>query len=124
MNKPSWRSLVSPRSFPQHAYELVTAYGETDPTLRLLPFTVDGLIRAASVVVRDARQHRSLRETRQAHSALAPTSPGPPPVPSLPPLERTVSTLQCDGHRQRAIACQLNIGRRKVELIIDHGVAA
>jgi hypothetical protein len=38
----------------QHAYELVTTHGETGFTARLLPFTVDGLIWAASMVVLDA----------------------------------------------------------------------
>jgi hypothetical protein len=38
----------------QHAYELVTSHGETGMTARLLPFTVDGLIWAASMVVLDA----------------------------------------------------------------------
>ena len=38
----------------QHAYELVTTHGETGLTARLLPFTVDGLIWAASMVVLDA----------------------------------------------------------------------
>lgn len=38
----------------QHAYELVTSHGETGLTARLLPFTVDGLIWAASMVVLDA----------------------------------------------------------------------
>ena len=38
----------------QHAYELVSSHGETGATARLLPFTVDGLIWAASVVVLDA----------------------------------------------------------------------
>jgi Protein of unknown function (DUF2637) len=44
----------------QHAYELVTSHGETGLTTRLLPFTVDGLIWAASMVVLDAsrRDHR------------------------------------------------------------------
>jgi hypothetical protein len=42
----------------QHAYELVTSHGETGITAHLLPFTVDGLIWAASMVVLDAsRQH-------------------------------------------------------------------
>jgi hypothetical protein len=42
----------------QHAYELVTSHGETGLTARLLPFTVDGLIWAASMVVLDAsRRH-------------------------------------------------------------------
>jgi hypothetical protein len=38
----------------QHAYELVTSHGEGGGTARLLPFTVDGLIWAASMVVLDA----------------------------------------------------------------------
>jgi hypothetical protein len=44
----------------QHAYELVTSHGETGITAHLLPFTVDGLIWAASMVVLDAsrRHHR------------------------------------------------------------------
>ena len=35
----------------QHAYELVRSHGESGVTARLLPFTVDGLIWAASMVV-------------------------------------------------------------------------
>ena len=38
----------------QHAYELVTSHGETGLTAHLLPFTVDGEIWAASMVVLDA----------------------------------------------------------------------
>jgi hypothetical protein len=38
----------------QHAYELVASRGETGVTAHLLPFTVDGLIWAASMVVLDA----------------------------------------------------------------------
>jgi hypothetical protein len=38
----------------QHAYELVRSHGESGPTARLVPFTVDGLIWAASMVVLDA----------------------------------------------------------------------
>lgn len=38
----------------QHAYELVTTHGETGLTAHLLPFTVDGLIWAASMVVLEA----------------------------------------------------------------------
>ena len=38
----------------QHAYELVRSHGEFGLTARLLPFTVDGLIWAASMVVLDA----------------------------------------------------------------------
>ena len=38
----------------QHAYELVRTHGESGMTARLLPFTVDGLIWAASMVVLDS----------------------------------------------------------------------
>ena len=38
----------------QHAYELVRSHGELGVTARLVPFTVDGLIWAASMVVLDA----------------------------------------------------------------------
>jgi Protein of unknown function (DUF2637) len=41
----------------QHAYELVRSHGESGPTARLLPFTVDGLIWAASMVILDATRH-------------------------------------------------------------------
>jgi Protein of unknown function (DUF2637) len=43
----------------RHAYELVTTYGETGLTARLLPLTVDGLILAASMLILDAsRRHQ------------------------------------------------------------------
>ena len=37
----------------QHAYELVRSHGESGMTARLSPFTVDGLIWAASMVILD-----------------------------------------------------------------------
>jgi hypothetical protein len=43
----------------RHAYELVSTHGETGVTARLVPFTVDGLILAASMLILDAnRCHR------------------------------------------------------------------
>ena len=43
----------------RHAYELATTHGETGLTARLLPFTVDGLILAASMLILDAsRRHQ------------------------------------------------------------------
>lgn len=43
----------------RHAYELVSTHGETGLTARLMPFTVDGLILAASMLILDAnRRHR------------------------------------------------------------------
>jgi hypothetical protein len=49
----------------QHAYELVRMHGESGLTARLLPFTVDGLIWAASMVVLDASR-RNQRVPRLA----------------------------------------------------------
>jgi hypothetical protein len=43
----------------RHAYELVSTHGEVGVTARLVPFTVDGLILAASMLILDAnRRHR------------------------------------------------------------------
>jgi hypothetical protein len=42
----------------RHAYELVRLHGETGPTARLVPFTVDGLIWAASMVILDANRRK------------------------------------------------------------------
>jgi hypothetical protein len=41
----------------RHAYELVSTHGETGLTARLVPFTVDGLILAASMLILDANRH-------------------------------------------------------------------
>jgi hypothetical protein len=49
----------------QHAYELIRTHGESGLTARLLPFTVDGLIWAASMVVLDASR-RNQRVPRLA----------------------------------------------------------
>jgi hypothetical protein len=40
----------------RHAYELVRSHGESGATARLVPFTVDGLIWAASMVILDANR--------------------------------------------------------------------
>jgi hypothetical protein len=53
----------------QHAYELVSSQGESGMTARLLPFTVDGLIWAASMVVLDASR-RNQRVPRLAQWSL------------------------------------------------------
>jgi hypothetical protein len=43
----------------RHGYELVSTHGEMGVTARLLPFTVDGLILAASMLILDAnRRHQ------------------------------------------------------------------
>ena len=41
----------------RHAHELVTTHGETGLTATLVPFTVDGLILAASMLILDASRH-------------------------------------------------------------------
>jgi uncharacterized protein DUF2637 len=38
----------------RHAYELMSTHGETGITARLVPFAVDGLILAASMLILDA----------------------------------------------------------------------
>jgi Protein of unknown function (DUF2637) len=40
----------------RHAYELVRSHGESGVTARLVPFTVDGLIWAASMLILDANR--------------------------------------------------------------------
>jgi hypothetical protein len=40
----------------RHAYELVSTHGEAGMTARLVPFTVDGLILAASMLILDANR--------------------------------------------------------------------
>ncbi|MEU4821839.1 DUF2637 domain-containing protein [Actinomadura sp. NPDC023710] len=42
----------------RHAYELVHSHGESGRTARLVPFTVDGLIWAASMVILDASRRK------------------------------------------------------------------
>ncbi len=53
----------------RHAYELVSTHGETGLTARLVPFTVDGLILAASMLILDANR-RNLSVHRLAHWCL------------------------------------------------------
>jgi hypothetical protein len=53
----------------QHAYELVRSHGESGATARLLPFTVDGFIWAASMVILDASR-RNRRVPRLAAWSL------------------------------------------------------
>ncbi|MDL4818932.1 DUF2637 domain-containing protein [Actinomadura opuntiae] len=42
----------------RHAYELVRSHGEAGATARLVPFTVDGLIWAASMVLLEASRRK------------------------------------------------------------------
>ena len=53
----------------QHACQLVSSLGESGTTARLLPFTVDGLIWAASMVILDASR-RNQRVPRLAGWSL------------------------------------------------------
>jgi Protein of unknown function (DUF2637) len=57
----------------QHAFERVRSHGESGVTARLVPFTVDGLIWAASRVVLDASR-RGQPVPRLARGAWAPGS--------------------------------------------------
>jgi hypothetical protein len=48
----------------RHAYELVSRHDESGLTARLVPFTVDGLILAASMLILDAsRRHQRVPPT-------------------------------------------------------------
>jgi hypothetical protein len=63
----------------RHAYELVSTHGETGVTARLVPFTVDGLILAASMLILDAnRRHRPCHTSRAGASAPASRPPSAP----------------------------------------------
>ncbi|MBD2898177.1 hypothetical protein amrb99_71440 [Actinomadura sp. RB99] len=42
----------------RHAYELVRSHGEAGTTARLVPFTVNGLIWTASMVILDASRRK------------------------------------------------------------------
>jgi Protein of unknown function (DUF2637) len=168
----------------QHAYELIRSHGESGTVARLEPFTVDGLIWAASMVILNASRRSQrvprlaawslgvgiaatiganvahglghgpigalvsawpalalvgayellmvvIQATHEQGDVLSPgadeshAEPFPaqdvPPVPaSAPILAQTVRTWHEAGRSQRAIARELNIGRRKVKQIIEH----
>jgi Protein of unknown function (DUF2637) len=65
----------------RHAYELVSTHGETGLTARLVPFTVDGLILAASMLTLDANRHHRRAYHRWRAGASAAAS-WPPPAPT------------------------------------------
>ena len=60
----------------QHAYELVRSHGESGMTARLVRFTVDGLIWAASMVVLDASRRNRPRDPPRVGAAPWPVSCG------------------------------------------------
>jgi hypothetical protein len=107
----------------------VRTHGESGATARLLPFTVDGLICAASVVVLDASRRNQPVPRLAAWSlgtgivatvgANLAHGVGNGPVGALVALEQTVRMRHEAGHRQRAIARELNIDRRKVKRVLD-----
>ena len=61
----------------QHGYELVRSHGESGVTARLLPFTVDGLIWAASMVVPPTMVRAGLAGTRRPGHGAVPHGAGP-----------------------------------------------
>jgi hypothetical protein len=67
----------------RHAYELVSTHGETGLTARLIPFTVDGLILAASMLILDASRRN------QPVPPLARWCLGPASWPRSAPTWRT-----------------------------------
>ena len=76
----------------QHAYELVRSHGESGMTARLLPFTVDGLIWAASMVILNAsRRNRPVPRL----AAWSSGQRGAPTVLAVP-----------DGTRRMAISAR------------------
>jgi hypothetical protein len=89
----------------RHAYELVSTHGETGITARLLPFTVDGLILAASAVQVHHAQPAAGYDALTAHRCTERGAGGPGLAPS-----RSQSARQ---------SRQLNVDRRKVKRIID-----
>jgi hypothetical protein len=170
----------------RHAYELVSTHGEFGLTARLVPFTVDGLILAASMLILDASRRNQpvpslahwclgagivatiganlahglghgpigalvsawpasawlalagsfellMTLVRTEHHQAAERAPASPlhqtsqigdhgalrALAGAPTLEQTVRALHQAGRSQRAIARELNLGRRKVKQIID-----
>jgi hypothetical protein len=66
----------------RHAYELVSSHGEYGLTARLLPFTVDGLILAASMLILDASRRNQpapplARWCLRRHPGYHQRQPGP-----------------------------------------------
>ncbi|MFC5751678.1 DUF2637 domain-containing protein [Actinomadura rugatobispora] len=61
---PSWLSVAAVISY-RHAYELVRTHGGPGRTAHLVPFTVDGLILAASMAILDASRPSALYHRRQ-----------------------------------------------------------
>ena len=89
----------------RHAYELVTSHGETGLTARLLPFTVDGLILAGSMLILDGADtpHRGLRRQHvRTGGAVLPRRPGCYSESSPSPAGRAYWASR--GTRRRALS--------------------
>ena len=118
----------------EHAYEHVSTHGEHGLTARLLPFTVDGLIWAASMVVLVGSFELLMMLIRSTHRVSVEHVPralehefashaehdAPLEGPDAPILEHAVREWHHVGHSQRAIARDLKIDRRKVKRIVEH----
>jgi len=72
----------------RHAFELVSMHGETGVTARLLPFTVDGLILAAMLILDASRRNRPV------HPWLAGAWVQASPPPSAPTWHAVSVTAQ------------------------------
>jgi Protein of unknown function (DUF2637) len=57
------------------AYELVSTHGESGLTARLVPFTVDGLILAASMLILNASPHHHWHAGASAQGSSLPLVP-------------------------------------------------
>jgi len=95
----------------RHAYELVSTYGESGLTARLVPFTVDGLILAASMLILDASRRNQpappLARWCLGAGILATTSSAPSglPRPGRPRPRSMPQASACPGARCAAPGC-------------------
>jgi hypothetical protein len=88
------------RNQDQHAYELASSHGESGMTARLLPFTIDRLIWAASMVVLDASR-RGQPVPRLAVWSLVPWRSGCPRC-SCRPLRAAAGSSRPPAPRTRS----------------------
>ena len=83
----------------RHACELAGTHGETGVTARLVPFTVDGLILAASMLILDAnRRHRPVPPWRGGAWASA---SWPRSAPTWRTVLATVPSVPWSAHGPR-----------------------
>ena len=95
----------------QHAFELVRSHGESGVTARLLPFTVDGLIWAASMMVLDASRRgqpvprlAAWRACPLPASACLKCTGATRQAPSDHPVSSLLASYQQICHVPRAVA--------------------